>query len=55
MQDWLRSFRSGVSPRYLTPFPPLDNQECMIRAHVLAENPLLQVICVVLADGKTRR
>ena len=55
MQDWLRSFRSGVTPRYLTPFPPVDNQKCTIKAQALAGHPLKNVTCIVLSDGKTHR
>ena len=55
MQDWLKSFRSGVTPRYLTPFPPQLNYQCVVKAQVLAGKPLWKVVCIVLADGKTYR
>jgi alpha-glucosidase len=55
MQGWLRSFRSGVTPRYITPFPPSNDQECTIGAQVLAGYPLKKVTCMVLADGHTHR
>jgi alpha-glucosidase len=55
MKNWKNTFRSEVSPQFISPYPPLQDQDCTILAQVVSNNHLLSVVCNVLSDGRTHR